>query len=644
MRVPNRVPRSPRPAVGCALLLSFLFLGAFAASASAQVLAYSQPHDGSGTVHKSAWYPPDGMDGDAYVYDDFILGASTAITEVRWRGGYTNYLSGAGKSPVFDFRVRIWASTPGLVQPDIVNPPLVDYTLGTNAGETLAGTFGGVEMYDYAFTLPTAFLAVGGERYWLQVEASQGVTPFYMWPPDWGFAAGTGGTGHYFRAITGGTAGGGTLYQTITGDACFSLWSSGGTVWNIAASVDPPGTGSVLGAGPYPDGAAVSLVATPVPGWGFASWTEAATVVSTNPTYAFTAGADRTLVANFVPAYTVSVAPSPHYGGSVTGAGTYNTGAPVALTATPAPGFQFIDWTEYGTLFSAVPNFSFPSDFDHVLVANFTPVGLGAQFDFDTATPALSAGQGLGVTQTAGGVTATFAPGPGSAFSIQSGGSTQWVLPYFSGLWVMPNNQNRNMLQVTFDRPLDGIWFDFATTDNNQTELPSLLRLTAWLGSTGGTPVGTASVRGAYIGGTFPMGMFSYLAPSPFDIVQLVVPYQPLGTTEFLVDNFTVKATPALSAPPPAPPALALSAGPNPARGSVALTLALPRESDVRLRVHDLQGRAVRTLVAGREPAGSRTVHWDGRDDAGARLAPGAYVVRLESAMGSQARRVVLLR
>ena len=70
----------------------------------------SRPHDGSGTIMKSAWYPPDGLDGDQYVFDSFSFGTTQTVTEVRWRGGYTNYKSGAGKAPVYDFTVRIYAS------------------------------------------------------------------------------------------------------------------------------------------------------------------------------------------------------------------------------------------------------------------------------------------------------------------------------------------------------------------------------------------------------------------------------------------------------------------------------------------------------------------------------------------------------
>ena len=42
--------------------------------------------------------------------------------------------------------------------------------------------------------------------------------------------------------------------------------------------------------------------------------------------------------------------------------------------------------------------------------------------------------------------------------------------------------------------------------------------------------------------------------------------------------------------------------------------------------------------------AGARTLTWDGRDEAGARLAPGAYVLRLEAGEIVQSRQVHVVR
>src|SRR5262249_7089447 len=52
---------------------------------------------------------------------------------------------------------------------------------------------------------------------------------------------------------------------------------------------------------------------------------------------------------------------------------------------------------------------------------------------------------------------------------------------------------------------------------------------------------------------------------------------------------------------------------PNPSRSEVAIGFTLPRASAATLRIYDVSGRLVRTLVGGTLPAGSRVCRWDGR-------------------------------
>ena len=69
--------------------------------------------------------------------------------------------------------------------------------------------------------------------------------------------------------------------------------------YTITATASPEGYGTVTGAGTYTDGANVVLTATPIGSYSFVNWTENGDEVSTNPTYSFTATANRNLVANF---------------------------------------------------------------------------------------------------------------------------------------------------------------------------------------------------------------------------------------------------------------------------------------------------------------------------------------------------------
>ena len=52
----------------------------------------------------------------------------------------------------------------------------------------------------------------------------------------------------------------------------------------------------------------------------------------------------------------------------------------------------------------------------------------------------------------------------------------------------------------------------------------------------------------------------------------------------------------------------------------------------------------VRTLVDGSYPAGRGAVSWDGRDNAGHRIAPGVYFTRMEAGGYRTSRGIVLLR
>ena len=63
--------------------------------------------------------------------------------------------------------------------------------------------------------------------------------------------------------------------------------------------------------------------------------------------------------------------------------------------------------------------------------------------------------------------------------------------------------------------------------------------------------------------------------------------------------------------------------------------------SEVRMPV---ARRQVRTLVNGVQPAGEHSAGFDLRDEGGRVLAPGLYLVRLETAAGALTRRLVSVR
>jgi len=185
------------------------FKGRDAVSASQVVILYSQAPSPSGGLLRSSLRDPDGSDTDQWAWDGFTLASTVDITEVKWRGGYDPLQHGSG-GPVFNFIVDIYASIPAGTQPDLSQPPLVHYEVGGNANETPAEVLGGVQTYDYHYTLPAPFQAAAGTKYWVQIEAYQGGAP------DWGLSKASGGDGHYFRTD-------GYIYQLVSGDAAFTL-------------------------------------------------------------------------------------------------------------------------------------------------------------------------------------------------------------------------------------------------------------------------------------------------------------------------------------------------------------------------------------------------------------------------------------
>ena len=83
---------------------------------------------------------------------------------------------------------------------------------------------------------------------------------------------------------------------------------------------------------------------------------------------------------------------------------------------------------------------------------------------------------------------------------------------------------------------------------------------------------------------------------------------------------------------------------PNPFDHSTTVVLSLAKSGPASVRVFDVAGRTVRTLLSGVQPAGERQLAWDGRDDAGTRLGAGVYMLRLESGGHSETRAVRLVR
>ena len=177
-----------------------------------------------------------------------------------------------------------------------------------------------------------------------------------------------------------------TVDMCFEDNACIQLAQSGSSKatytnidcvseFTITATANPAEGGSVTGAGVYEEGTTVTLTATANEGYEFVSWTNGGAEVSTNATYSFVIQANLALVANFkaveATVYTISIEA---VNGTVTGAGVYEEGATVTLTATPADGYNFKNWTVSGAEVSAENPYIFTATADVTVTANFEEI------------------------------------------------------------------------------------------------------------------------------------------------------------------------------------------------------------------------------------------------------------------------------
>ena len=134
----------------------------------------------------------------------------------------------------------------------------------------------------------------------------------------------------------------------------------GGNQYNISATANPVGSGSIGGTGQYRRGAICTLTAIPNTGYSFKRWTKNGSTVSTNNPYSFQVNGNASYVAVFdLNSYTITASANPTAGGMVSGGGTFNYGSTCTLTAMPNTGYVFVGWTKNGSQVSTDQTYSF---------------------------------------------------------------------------------------------------------------------------------------------------------------------------------------------------------------------------------------------------------------------------------------------
>ncbi|MCD4691414.1 MAG: T9SS type A sorting domain-containing protein [Calditrichales bacterium] len=83
---------------------------------------------------------------------------------------------------------------------------------------------------------------------------------------------------------------------------------------------------------------------------------------------------------------------------------------------------------------------------------------------------------------------------------------------------------------------------------------------------------------------------------------------------------------------------------PNPFNPATTINYDLPKTSNVVLRVYDLIGQEVKTLVNDIQTAGEKSVVWNGRNSAGQIVSSGVYIYSLQAGNEVHSRKMIFAR
>jgi len=134
---------------------------------------------------------------------------------------------------------------------------------------------------------------------------------------------------------------------------------------------------------------------------------------------------------------------------------------------------------------------------------------------------------------------------------------------------------------------------------------------------------------------------FMGVDPGVYDVVL----ENPDGQTAVLTAGFHLLTAVAVPSVPQRPDHAALAQNyPNPFNPSTTIRYQVDRAGPVSLRVIDVRGRVVRTLVNESREPGWYQVRWNGVDDSGQAVASGLYFYRMRAGEFEDQKKLLLVK
>ena len=278
----------------------------------------------------------------------------------------------------------------------------------------------------------------------------------------------------------------------------------------LTVSVLPSNGGSVMASPPapvdgYDAGTVVTLTASANEGFAFRNWSGAITTAQ-NPVTVIMDGA-RSVTANFsvneTPTRALTLVTNPAGGGAIqvspapnAAGGSYVDGTVVTLTARPAPGYVFAEWS--GAVTARTNVVLVTMDADKIITGHFAEFA-GASFTLELNTNPPGAGS-IVVTPAPNGFNGTYFAGTALTLTATAAGANEFVN------WTGDATSNSNVLIVIMDR-------DKTVTANFASVAPPTFTLTLTLSPTnGGVVLVTPPLNG---GGVYSAGTTVALAAQP---------------------------------------------------------------------------------------------------------------------------------